>query len=223
MNNYKNMRTILSYFPELTDFQIKQLEQLKLLYWNWNSKINVISRKTIHLFYQHHVLHSLAIAKVIKFKAKTRILDLGTGGGFPGIPLAILFPESNFFLVDSINKKIKVVEAICKKIKLDVHIQVIRGEQLNEKFDFILGRGVTHIEKFIVWIYDLFLENSFNDLSNGLLYLKGGNLDKEFLKFYLYQYTTYNIFDFYHEKFFRNKYIIYMKKNIINQYVSNII
>lgn len=216
------MKIILKYFPNLSDFQINQLLQLKSLYLYWNSKINVISRKTMYFLYQNHILHSLAIAKIIKFKSKTKILDVGTGGGFPGIPLAILFPDSKFFLIDSINKKIKVVESICKKIKLDIDIQVIRAEKLNQKFDFVLGRGVTSIEKFIFLIYNLFNKNSFNDVDNGLFYLKGGNLDLELFKFSDYQCINYKIFDFYDEEFFKKKYIIYISHNNINRYINNL-
>lgn len=215
------MKKIISYFPQLSNFQIYQLSQLKLLYLNWNSKINVISRKTIDLFYEHHVLHSLSIAKVIQFNPKTKILDLGTGGGFPGIPLSILFPESIFFLVDSIKKKIKVVENICKKIKLNIQTETIRAEKLNKKFDFVLGRGVTSIQKFIFWIYDLFENKSFNKLPNGLLYLKGGNFNHELSLLSHYKYFNYNISDFFSESFFQEKKIFYIDSKNIKKYISN--
>jgi len=165
---------IFNYFPNLSEKQKKHFEELSGLYAGWNSKINVISRKDIGNFYERHVLHSLGIAKVISFKPETKILDVGTGGGFPGIPLAILFPDCEFHLADSIGKKIKVVNAIAENLGLK-NVKGIwsRAEELKEKYHFVVSRAVAELPQFQKWMKDKFIKDSFNDLPNGILYLRG--------------------------------------------------
>jgi 16S rRNA (guanine527-N7)-methyltransferase len=175
---------ISQYFPDLSAEQTAQFEQLYPLYADWNAKINVISRKDIESLYEHHVLHSLAIAKAITFKPATRILDVGTGGGFPGIPLAIFFPEVEFMLVDSIGKKIKVVNEVATALGLkNVKAEQRRGEELKEQFDFIVSRAVTDFPEFYHWVKYKSAAKSFNVLQNGILYLKGGDLSEELKDF----------------------------------------
>ena len=172
---------ITKYFTELSPLQKQQFEQLFELYSFWNNQINVISRKDIDLLFERHILHSLGIAKVITFKPNTQILDVGTGGGFPGIPLAILFPESNFLLVDSIGKKIKVVNEIATALNLQNVIgKHQRAEEIKQQFDFVVSRAVTEFPVFFNWVKNKFLKTNFNDLPNGILYLKGGDLHTEF-------------------------------------------
>ena len=174
------MEILYKYFPDLSKKQIEQFSKLKELYEYWNARINVISRKDISRLYINHVLHSLAIAKVISFRDGTDILDVGTGGGFPGIPLAILFPRSNFVLVDSIGKKIKVVNNICSSIDLknirSIHSRV---ENVHEKFDYVISRAVTNMKDFQELVKDKFNASHKNVLRNGILYLKGGDLSSE--------------------------------------------
>src|SRR6202012_5306310 len=171
---------ILKYFPNITQKQREQFGQLPELYNFWNDQINVISRKDIDQLYERHVLHSLGIAKVMEFLPGESVLDVGTGGGFPGIPLAIMFPETQFFLVDSIGKKIKVVQEVAKALGLkNVRAAHIRAEQVNEKFDFIISRAVTRLNEFYPWIKNKFSKTSKNALPNGILYLKGGDLAEE--------------------------------------------
>ncbi|MCR9083439.1 MAG: 16S rRNA (guanine(527)-N(7))-methyltransferase RsmG, partial [Cyclobacteriaceae bacterium] len=171
---------ILSYFPNLTEKQIEQFDRLQELYEDWNSKINVISRKDMDQFYIHHVLHSLGIAKVIGFQPGTKVLDIGTGGGFPGIPLAILFPETHFHLVDSIGKKITVVKEAAKALKLsNVEAQQARAETLVRKYDFVISRAVTRMINFYPWVKGKIKREDFNEFQNGILYLKGGDVDEE--------------------------------------------
>jgi 16S rRNA (guanine527-N7)-methyltransferase len=175
---------ILKYFPEITENQKLRFGQLQELYSHWNAQINVISRKDIDLLYERHVLHSLGIAKVISFKPKTHILDVGCGGGFPGIPLAILFPECNFYLVDSIGKKIKVVNEIAAALGLNnVRAEHKRAEDIKEKFEFIVSRAVTEFPVFYRWMQNKVSKTQFNALPNGILYLKGGDLTEEFRDF----------------------------------------
>jgi len=167
-------QNIFNYFPNLSEKQKEQFGKLGELYAGWNSKINVISRKDIDNFYERHVLHSLGIARIISFKPKTKILDVGTGGGLPGIPLAILFPDCEFYLADSIGKKIKVVNAVAESLGLtNVKAQQIRAEELKEKFHFVISRAVTELSEFQKWVKDKFLPENFNDLPNGILYLRG--------------------------------------------------
>lgn len=193
---------IYKYFPGLTDTQKKQIGQLGVLYADWNSKINVISRKDIDNFYERHVLHSLGIAKVMEFKPKTRILDIGTGGGFPGIPLAILFPECEFTLVDSIGKKIKVVNAVAESLGLkNVKGTWSRAEELKEKFHFIVSRAVTELPEFQKWVKGKFLADNFNELPNGILYLRGeGDMG----------YKTHDLKNYFSEEFFETKKVVFI-------------
>ena len=174
------MEIIQKYFSGLTENQVSAFQRLKPLYTDWNSKINVISRKDIDALYERHVLHSLSIAKFIRFTAGTKILDVGTGGGFPGIPLAIFFPEVKFHLVDSIGKKIKVVNAVAEGLGLDnVVAEQIRAEQLKGSYDFIVSRAVTGLPEFAGWVQKNISQKHQNAIPNGILFLKGGNIDSE--------------------------------------------
>ena len=203
------MQSILKYFPSLSNTQINQYKDLENLYNEWNSKINVISRKNLSELYINHVLHSLSIAKFISFKKGTSILDIGTGGGFPGIPLAILFPEVNFLLVDSIGKKIKVVNKICESIKLkNVYTKHIRAEEVDSKFDFIVSRAVTNMKDFKIISKGKIKNNHINEIKNGIIYLKGGDLSKEMNNI---SHESYNISNYFSEDFFKTKKIIYIK------------
>lgn len=200
---------VFKYFPELTAHQKQQFNQLYDLYVLWNSQINVISRKDIDLLFERHVLHSLGIAKVIQFKPGTKILDVGTGGGFPGIPLAILFPDSQFHLVDSIGKKIKVVNEVSKGLGLtNLTSQHERAEKVDGKFDFVVSRAVTEFPVFYSWLKGKFSMKSFNDLPNGILYLKGGDLKEEFGRFYN-SCQFYDLKNYFAEEFFDTKKVVY--------------
>ncbi len=204
------METILHYFPDLTPTQIKQFEALEKLYKFWNEQINVISRKDTENFYERHVLHSLGIAKIQTFEHGSEILDVGTGGGFPGIPLAILFPKSNFTLVDSIGKKIKVVNEVAKAINL-TNIKGIhcRAEQVEGKFDFVISRAVTRMPDFIVWVKGKIKSKSNHERKNGILYLKGGDLSDE-MSSVKQKYKEFLLSDFYSEDFFETKKVIHV-------------
>ena len=203
------MQIIHKYFPELSEKQIKQFADLQNLYEYWNAKINVISRKNIETLYTNHILHSLAIAKIIQFEKGTKILDIGTGGGFPGIPLAILFPEVNFLLVDSIGKKIKVVNEVTKAIGLtNVRALNERAENIKEDFDFIVSRAVTNMTAFKKWVKGKFNNTHNNTLNNGILYLKGGDLSKELKGI---THTKTEIADIFEEEFFKTKKVIYIR------------
>ncbi len=198
---------ILKYFPLLTEPQKKQFEQLGELYADWNSKINVISRKDIDNFYERHVLHSLGIAKVMSFKPKTKILDVGTGGGFPGIPLAILFPDCEFHLVDSIGKKIKVVNAVAESLALkNVKSIWSRAEEIKDNYHFIVSRAVTDLPEFLKWVKGKFLKDSFNELSNGIFYLRGESEQ---------DYLTYELKDYFPEEFFKTKKVVFISSGIL--------
>lgn len=201
---------ILSYFPELTEKQIKQFDRLQELYEDWNAKINVISRKDMEQFYVHHVLHSLGIAKVMSFQPGTKILDIGTGGGFPGIPLAILFPDTHFHLVDSIGKKITVVKEVAKALKLgNVEAQQARAESLVRKYDFVISRAVTRMINFYPWVKGKIKRDDFNEFQNGILYLKGGDVDEEMEELDK-SYVTYHLSGYFKEDFFETKKVVYM-------------
>ena len=205
-----NSSIIQHYYPYLTKIQIDQFDQLFELYQLWNSQINVISRKDIDLLYERHILHSLGIAKVCEFKPGTNVLDVGTGGGFPGIPLAILFPETQFLLVDSIGKKIKVVNEVSQAIGLKnlkgVHQ---RAEQVNQDFDFIVSRAVTQLKDFYPWVKGKFKKQSKHDLKNGVLYLKGGDLEEELKASNLKSITLYPLSKYFAEEFFETKFVVY--------------
>ncbi|PHR35385.1 MAG: 16S rRNA (guanine(527)-N(7))-methyltransferase RsmG [Fluviicola sp.] len=205
------MELVLKYFPDLSDKQKQQFERLEALYSEWNAQINVISRKDTDNFYERHVLHSLAIAKVIQFTDGTKILDVGTGGGFPGIPLAILFPKCNFLLVDSIGKKIKVVKEVTEALGLkNVASRHERAENIKEQFDFILSRAVTAMPKFITWTKGQFLKKNNNTFKNGILYLKGGDLTEEMATVKkAVQY--FDLSDIYSEEFFETKKVVYVR------------
>jgi len=201
---------ITSYFPHLTTTQKEQFGQLQSLYEHWNAQINVISRKDIELLYERHVLHSLGIAKVIQFKPNTSIMDVGCGGGFPGIPMAILFPESSFYLVDSIGKKIKVVNEVAAALGLkNVRAEHKRAEEVNEKFEFIISRAVTEFPAFYKWVHNKISKKQFNALPNGILYLKGGDLEEEF-KDFKKRVLFYDLKDYFKEEFFETKKVVYL-------------
>src|SRR5689334_848543 len=201
---------IFHYFPNLSEKQKKQFEQLFPLYQEWNDKINVISRKDIENLYINHVLHSLGIAKVNEFKPGASVLDVGTGGGFPGIPLAILFPETNFHLVDSIGKKITVVKGVAEGIGLtNVRAEQIRAEQIKGEYDFIVSRAVTRLKEFYQWIHRKVKKNSVHDLDNGILYLKGGDLDEELAELKK-RYSLYDLPSYFKEEFFETKKVVYV-------------
>jgi 16S rRNA (guanine527-N7)-methyltransferase len=203
------MDLIQKYFPELSDVQKQQFEALQGVYEDWNSKINVISRKDIQALYLKHVLHSLAIAKVQKFKPNTQILDVGTGGGFPGIPLAILFPQTKFHLVDSIQKKVNVVSAVVQELKLkNVTASHLRAEAVEGRFDFVVSRAVTTMPNFVKWVKNKIKKEQNHSLSNGILYLKGGDLSEE-LSSYKTK-TVYDIAAFFEEDFFETKKVVHL-------------
>ncbi|WPR75619.1 16S rRNA (guanine(527)-N(7))-methyltransferase RsmG [Algoriphagus sp. NG3] len=201
---------IQSYFPNLTEVQLSQFDQLQELYEDWNSKINVISRKDMEQFYVHHVLHSLGIVKVMPFVPGTKVLDIGTGGGFPGIPLAIMFPDTHFHLVDSIGKKITVVKDVVKQLKLsNVEAQQARAEQLIRKYDFVISRAVTRMANFYPWVKNKIRKEDINEYPNGILYLKGGEVDEEMEELGK-SYVVYHLEDYFKEEFFETKKVIYM-------------
>ena len=203
------MKIIKKYFPELSELQVSQFERLEELYKDWNSKINVISRKDIDELYLRHVLHSLGIAKVQNFSAGSKILDVGTGGGFPGIPLAILFPETEFHLVDSIGKKIKVVKGIAEALELkNLKADHIRAEEVKGEFDFIVSRAVTTMPDFVKWVRKKVAKNQKNELRNGILYLKGGDLTEELSIFT--SASLYDLSDFFEEEFFETKKVVHL-------------
>jgi 16S rRNA (guanine527-N7)-methyltransferase len=180
------------------------------LYVFWNAQINVISRKDIDLLYERHILHSLAIAKIYTFLPNSQVLDVGTGGGFPGIPLAILFPDTNFTLVDAIGKKIKVVNAVAESIELkNLTALHCRADQINQKFDFVVSRAVTRLKEFYPWINKKFNINTHKGLKNGVLYLKGGDLSTEIEESGLNRVQLFPIKDFFEEEFFETKYVVY--------------
>jgi 16S rRNA (guanine527-N7)-methyltransferase len=204
------MQLIKKYFPELSPGQLQQFEQLQPLYNEWNEKINVISRQDISELYLHHVLHSLSIAKLIQFTPGTTVMDVGTGGGFPGIPLAIMFPEVDFFLVDSIGKKIQVVQEIAKALGLEnVTAEQKRAEDVGYTFDFIISRAVTELPEFVKWIKHNISDESVNTLQNGVLYLKGDDALQEIKRMKAAKFI-FDISSYFEEEFFTTKKIVYL-------------
>ncbi|MDG1040856.1 MAG: 16S rRNA (guanine(527)-N(7))-methyltransferase RsmG [Polaribacter sp.] len=203
------MEIIQKYFKNLTEIQVAQFSKLQELYQDWNLKINVVSRKDIDELYLRHVLHSLGIAKVMEFKPGANVMDVGTGGGFPGIPLAILFPETNFHLVDSIGKKIKVVNEVVEGLGLQ-NVKTTHGrvEEVKEEYDFIVSRAVAQMETFVRWNKGKIAKKQQHDLKNGILYLKGGDLSEELAKYT--SATTYNLPDYFDEAFFETKKVVHL-------------
>jgi 16S rRNA (guanine527-N7)-methyltransferase len=203
------MEEILKQFPNLTENQILQFQKLEALYQNWNAKINVISRKDIDELYTKHVLHSLAIAKIQPFEPGSYILDVGTGGGFPGLPLAILFPDTRFYLIDVILKKINVVKAVAEALALkNVKAEQMRAENVKGDYDFIVSRAVTNMPDFVSWIKDKIKKQNKHTLKNGVLYLKGGDLTEELKDFP--KATEYNISEFFKDEFFETKKVVHL-------------
>ncbi len=203
------MEQISKYFKGLTDEQLQQFNKLEVLYKHWNSLINVISRKDIDELYLRHVLHSLGIAKVQLFKPNAYILDVGTGGGFPGIPLAIMFPKTKFYLVDSIGKKIKVVQEVTNALGLkNIKAEHGRAEKVKGEFDFIVSRAVTNMDDFVKWTRKKVAKKQHHELKNGILYLKGGDLTEELANFP--KATIYNLSDYYTEDFFESKKVVHI-------------
>jgi 16S rRNA (guanine527-N7)-methyltransferase len=207
------MLKILKYFPNLNPEQISRFEKMDSLYRDWNEKINLISRKDIDSLYEKHILHSLSIAKIIDFRSGTKILDVGTGGGFPGIPLAILFPTSQFVLIDSIGKKIKVVQAVAQDLELK-NVTAIHGrvEDVKEEFDFVISRAVTSFPEFVEMVKKNVSRKALNALPNGIIYLKGGDIDEE-IKKYKRNIEVTQIANFFNESFFETKKVLYLPVN----------
>lgn len=203
------MELIKKYFPDLSEKQLEQFSKLENVYKEWNAQINVVSRKDIDELYLRHVLHSLGIVKIQEFKPGSSVMDVGTGGGFPGIPLAIMFPKTNFLLVDSIGKKLKVVKAVADELGLkNITILHDRVENVKEKFDFIVSRAVTNMPDFVGWVRKKIKKDSVHDIKNGILYLKGGDLSEE-----LKEYQTVKLFDlpnYFEEEFFETKKVVYL-------------
>lgn len=209
-----SLELVLKYFPDITSEQKDQFAELETLYKDWNEKINVISRKDTDSLYEKHILHSLGIAKIMEFADNTKVLDIGTGGGFPGIPLAILFPNAQFTLVDSIGKKITVVNGVAESLGLkNVTAHHMRAEQLKEKFHFIVSRAVTQMPVFLTWLRGKFEKEQFNPKHNGVIYLKGGDLGEELagIKCEIFQLKNY-----FEEEFFDTKKVVYLSKGNFN-------
>ena len=203
------MNKLIEIFPSLSASQIEKFKNLPILYEDWNSKINVISRKDINFFYERHLLHSLGIAKVLQFLPNAKILDVGTGGGFPGIPLAILFPQTHFFLIDSIGKKIKVVEEVIAALDLkNISVSKIRAENFNQKVDFVVSRAVTKMDIFVPWVKKNIRSTHKHSIKNGILYLKGGDLTQELLKFPKTQ--QFDLAQHFNDDFFEMKKVVYV-------------
>lgn len=214
LKTQRMQETILRYFPDLTPKQIHQFEQLEALYREWNAKINVVSRKDLDALYERHVLHSLGIAKVMEFAPGTKVLDVGTGGGFPGIPLAILFPESDFTLVDSIGKKILVVKEVSSALGLE-NVTAIhaRCEEIKDRFHFVVSRAVTQMPVFLKWLRGKFLKDQINSRHNGVLYLKGGDLGEELQGI---RAEIFQLKEFFPMEFFETKKVVYISKGNFN-------
>ncbi|MBR1766247.1 MAG: 16S rRNA (guanine(527)-N(7))-methyltransferase RsmG [Bacteroidales bacterium] len=204
------MDRITKYFPELTERQKEQFAALLPLYEEWNAQINVISRKDMDNFYEHHVLHSLAIAKAMPFASMTEVLDVGTGGGFPGVPLAIMFPDARFTLIDSIGKKIKVVNDVIDRLALsNTKAMQIRAEALDGEFDFVVSRAVTTLGEFVPWVKKKISKTQYNKLRNGIFYLKGGDLTNELFTF-RHKVKTWDINEWFEGEWFETKKVIYL-------------
>ncbi|MDG1955044.1 MAG: 16S rRNA (guanine(527)-N(7))-methyltransferase RsmG [Polaribacter sp.] len=203
------MEIIQKYFTDLTEIQVAQFSKLQELYQDWNLKINVVSRKDIDELYLRHVLHSLGIAKIISFKPGSKVMDVGTGGGFPGIPLAILFPETKFHLVDSIGKKIKVVNEVAEGLGLQ-NVKTTHGrvEEIKEEYDFIVSRAVAQMETFVRWNKGKITKKQNHDFKNGILYLKGGDLSEELAKYT--SATIYDLPNYFEEDFFETKKVVHL-------------
>ena len=209
-----SLELILKYFPEITTAQKNQFAELEALYKDWNEKINVISRKDTDSLYEKHILHSLGIAKVMQFADGTKVLDIGTGGGFPGIPLAILFPNVQFTLVDSIGKKINVVKGVAESLGLkNVTAHHMRAEQLKEKFHFVVSRAVTQMPVFLTWLRGKFEKEQFNPKHNGVLYLKGGDLAEELAGL---KAEIFSLKNYFNGEFFDTKKVVYLSKGNFN-------
>lgn len=209
-----SLELVLKYFPDITSEQKNQFAELEILYKDWNEKINVISRKDTDSLYEKHILHSLGIAKVMEFADNTKVLDIGTGGGFPGIPLAILFPNVQFTLVDSIGKKITVVKGVAESLGLkNVTAHHMRAEQLKEKFHFVVSRAVTQMPVFLTWLRGKFEKEQFNPKHNGVLYLKGGDLAEELAGL---RCEIFNLKNYFEGEFFDTKKVVYLSKGNFN-------
>lgn len=203
------MQDIVKYFPNLAEDQVSKFRELEVLYKDWNAKINVISRKDIDELYEKHVLHSLGIAKIQEFKPGSKIMDVGTGGGFPGIPLAILYPEVDFYLIDVIAKKIRVVNEVATALGLqNVKAEQMRAENVKEEFDFIVSRAVTNMPDFVKWVKDKVKKKQNHELKNGILYLKGGDLTEELQDFP--KATQYDLADYFKTEFFETKKVVHL-------------
>jgi 16S rRNA (guanine527-N7)-methyltransferase len=203
------LNKLIEIFPSLSASQIEKFKNLPILYEDWNSKINVISRKDINFFYERHLLHSLGIAKVLQFLPNAKILDVGTGGGFPGVPLAILFPQTHFFLIDSIGKKIKVVEEVAAALDIkNISVSKIRAENFNEKVDFVVSRAVTKMDVFVPWVKKNIRSTHKHSIKNGILYLKGGDLTQELLKFP--KARQFDLAQHFNDAFFEMKKVVYV-------------
>ncbi len=206
------MELIKKYFPDISIDQYNKFNDLKKIYTHWNQLINVISRKDLDNFYERHVLHSLSIAKYISFNSNTKLLDIGTGGGFPGVPLAILFPEVKFTLIDSIGKKIKVVSAVKNELNLkNINPIHVRADKVNGTYDFIISRAVTRLDKFVPWVKNKVDTNNKHKIKNGILYLKGGDISQELLESNLQKKATITpITKYFIEEFFSTKLIVHI-------------
>lgn len=204
------MMILEKYFPELGEEKLLQFQKAEEFYLDWNNKINLVSRKDAEHLMERHILHSLSIAKVLQFEKGTKILDVGTGGGFPGIPLAIMFPEAQFHLVDSIGKKIKVVKDIAEQLNLNnVSAEQIRAEQVKSHFDFVVSRAVTRLPEFTAWVKGKIIKKGFNKLPNGILYIKGGDVLEEIINTGK-KYQIYEIPKFFEEDFFETKKLVHL-------------